>query len=630
MRMAKSNYTSEDIKVLNDREHVRLRTQVYLGNMTPTSYPIPLFNGNDFSIKDIEFIPAVYKAVGEIIDNSIDEFAQIKIKNKVLKIEAEPFNGWYRIADNGRGIPIGKHSSGKYTPEVALGSLRAGRNFGDNKEAGVIGQNGVGSACTNYCSAEFNIVVNRDGKKYVQSFEDGAKIIRKPSIRKGPKTKTGTEISFTLDEDVFKNVSLDPRLMRNKAIEVALTNPGITVEYNNEKFKFNKGLEDLVRQMTKTYGGTYFKFQAILDHLEMEFYVIDGIYESLDEQIFTWVNSSLLFDGGLVNKQFVNALISSTIDSLSTVAKREKIDITKNDVRQNLLILANLKIADPEYDAQSKTRLTGPNLRKEMSDLITYSWPAFLRKNRSWLDKIVERAKVRHHVNANKKAVADHKKFKGKIKGLVDATSRYRQDCSLLVTEGESAASMITEARDPRTVGSFPLKGKINNVYGKTVAQVLQMGKLTDLLLACGLVPGQKASIQDLRYGKIIIATDADFDGDDIFTLLTNLFYQFWPELFSGKPIIHRLVAPNICLTKGNKRIHFTTLGLYEKQKRKYKGWEVHYYKGLGSMEREDWDIILSGKTDTLIPITNDNNMDETFELLFGDNTEARKDWLQS
>jgi len=188
---------------------------------------------------------------------------------------------------------------------------------------------------------------------------------------------------------------------------------------------------------------------------------------------------------------------------------------------------------------------------------------------------------------------------------------------------------MITEARDPQTVGSFPLSGKINNVYGKTVAQVLQMGKITDLLSACGLVPGQKASVQDLRYGKIIIATDADFDGDDIFTLLTNLFYQFWPELFTGKPIIHRLVAPNICLTKGNKRIHFATLALYNKQKRKYKGWEVHYYKGLGSMEREDWDMILSGKTNTLIPITNDDDMDETFELLFGNNTEARKNWLQ-
>jgi DNA gyrase subunit B len=626
--MAK-NYTSEDIKVLNDREHVRLRTQVYLGNMTPTSYPIPLFDGHDFSIEQIEFIPAVYKAVGEIVDNSIDEFAQIRTKNKTLTIEAEPLSGWYRIVDNGRGIPIGKHSSGKYTPEVALGSLRAGRNFGSDKEAGVIGQNGVGSACTNYCSSEFNIIVNRDSKKYVQRFEDGGHP-KKPSIRKGPKTKTGTEVSFTLDDTVFKDVSLDPRLIRNKAIEVALTNPGVTVHYNKEKYKFNKGLEDLVKKMTKAYHGSYYKFELKAKGLDLEFFVIDGVYESIDEQMFTWVNSALLFDGGLVNTQFLNAFVSKTTKHLASIAKREKIDITKNDVRQNLLVLANLKIADPEYDAQSKTRMTGPNLRNEMSDMIDSLWASFARKNKVWFTEVVDRARVRHHTSENKKAIKEHKKVsRQKIKGLVDATSRYRGECSLLVTEGESAASMITEARDPKTVGSYPLTGKINNVYGKTVAQVLNMGKLTDLLAACGLTPGHKASMEDLRYGKIVIATDADFDGDDIFTLLVNLFYQFWPELFENEPIIHRLVAPNVCLTKGTKRVHFANRETYEKQKRKYKGWEVHYYKGLGSMERADWDMILNGSTDTLIPITNDEKMEDTLELLFGNDSEARKEWLQ-
>jgi len=399
------------------------------------------------------------------------------------------------------------------------------------------------------------------------------------------------------------------------------------------KFKFNKGMEDFVRQMTKLYdGSSYFKFCARLDGgLDLEFFVINGVYESIDEQMFTWVNSSLLFDGGLVNTQFINAIISNTIKTLTPTAKREKIEITKNDVRQNLLVLANLKITDPEYDAQSKTRLTGPNLRSEMSDMVAYQWSSFIRKNRVWLDAIVDRAKIRHHATENRKAIKEHKKTSvGKIKGLVDATSRYRQDCSLLVTEGESAASMITEARDPKTIGSFPLTGKINNVYGKTVAQVLNMGKLTDLLAACGLIPGHPANIQDLRYGKIVIATDADFDGDDIFTLLANLFYQFWPELFdSDRPIIHRLVAPNVCLTKGKKRIHFSTREDYDKKKGRYKGWEVHYYKGLGSMEREDWDIILDDKSDTLIPIDVDSSMGETFELLFGNDTEARKEWLQ-
>lgn len=628
--MAKSSYSSEDIKLLNDREHVRLRTQIYLGNMTPTTYPIPLFNGNDFSVEEIEFIPAVYKAVGEILDNSIDEFAQINIKNKTLTIEADPLNGWYKIADNGRGIPIDKHSSGKYTPEVALGSLRAGRNFSSDKEVGVIGQNGVGSACTNYCSSEFNVIINRDGKKYIQTFEDGASKVGKPSIRQGSASKTGTEISFTLDEQVFKNVSLDPRLARNRAIEIALTNPGITVQYNKEKFKFAKGFEDFVKQMTKKYGSSYYEFSYQQDGLDLHFFVITDIYESAQEQMFTWVNSSLLFDGGLVNTQFINALVDKTTKHLASSAKKLKIEIKSTDIRQNLLVLGNLKISNPEYDAQSKTRLTGPNLRNELTTMISDHWSSFARKNKDWFNTIVERASARHNATASRKAMTQHKKSGRKVKGLVDATSRYRQECSILITEGDSAASMITEARDPTTIASFPLTGKINNVYGSSVAQVLQMGKLSDLLLACGLIPGQKANIKDLRYGKIVIATDADHDGDDIFTLLVNLFYQFWPELFdSDQPIIHRLVAPNVCLVKGDKRVHFATRQEYEKQKSKYKGWEVRYYKGLGSMERKDWDMILNGQTNTLIPITYDKEMDSTLELLFSNNAEARKQWLQ-
>src|SRR5271165_3782248 len=207
----KPEYTAEDIKVLDDRSHVRLRTNVYLGNTKKTSYSVPLFLNDKFEVKEIEFIPAVYKAVGEIIDNSIDEFANTTFAGKVLSIEANPILGTYTITDNGRGVPIDMHSSGKYTPEVAFGSLRSGRNFEEGKETGVIGQNGVGSACTNYCSVEFSLDIHRDGKRYRQTFTDGAKEISKPSIRAGS-DKTGTSVSFQLDNKVFEDTTLPDEL----------------------------------------------------------------------------------------------------------------------------------------------------------------------------------------------------------------------------------------------------------------------------------------------------------------------------------------------------------------------------------------------------------------------------------
>ena len=264
--------------------------------------------------------------------------------------------------------------------------------------------------------------------------------------------------------------------------------------------------------------------------------------------------------------------------------------------------------------------------------MLDATWTSFARKNKTWFAEVLDRAIIRHHATANKKAVRDHtKNLAKKVAGLVDATSKDRSQCQILITEGDSAASMITQARDPRTTASLPLSGKVNNVYGSTVAQLLGMGKITDLLTSIGLVPGQRALRYDLRYSKIVIATDADVDGGDIFTLLINLFYQFWPELFDPdyEPIVYRLIAPNVCLVKGKKRVHFATRTEYDKAKNKYKGWTVNYYKGLGSMVGDDWEMILSGETDTFIPITDDGQFKETMKLLFGPSADARKEWLQ-
>lgn len=621
----KPEYSAEDIKVLSDREHVRLRTQIYLGNTKKTSYLVPLFLKDKFTVKEIEFIPAVYKAVGEIIDNSIDEFANTTFAGKVLSIEANPVLGTYTITDNGRGVPIDMHSSGKYTPEVAFGSLRSGRNFGEGKESGVIGQNGVGSACTNYCSVEFSLDIHRDGKRYRQTFSDGAKEISKPSIRAGS-DKTGTSVAFQLDSQVFEDPTLPDDLMHNRAIEIALTNPGVVVEYNDNRYKFKKGFEEII----KGFSNNYFKFEQG----NMEFYVVlDVVRLSTDEQIFSWVNSSLLFDGGLCNTQFLNAFYDRTMSHLAKDAKKAKCDITKNDVRENLLVFGNLKLQDPQYDAQSKTRLTGPNLRVELSKMIDDNWTTFARKNKDWLQTVFERAMIRHHVEADKEAIKDHKKnLKKKISGMIDATSKNRFECVLLITEGDSAKAKITEVRDPKTIAALPLTGKVNNVYGTTAAQLLNMGKITDMLAAIGLIPGHKALRSELNYGKVIISTDADYDGSDIFTLLTNLFYSFWPELFSKDydPFFYRMVAPNVVASKSGKRVHFTTRSDFEKVKDKYKGWTIEYMKGLGSMDKDDWKLVIAGLQQYSIPIIDDGNITTTLELLFGNDAEARKNWLQA
>lgn len=621
----KNTYKSSDIQVLTDIEHVRKRTQIYLGSMHGTEYSFPVFNTDKIEIhQDCKFTPSVLKSFGEIVDNSIDEFSQVYSKNHKLIVKADTKLGKYTITDNGRGVPIDMHETGKHTPEVVFSILRSGRNFEDDKKAGVIGQNGVGSSCVNFISKEFKIKINRDKKQYKQVFENGCSFVGKPIISKGS-TKTGTEISFQLDDTVFTDISLPNELVKEKCRAIAFTNPGIEVVYNDESFKYKKGLQDIIPDDT-----THFRFAHIDNDRIFEFFVCFDSVKSENEQIFTWLNSSLLLDGGSCNTQFMNAFTDKVISHLAKEAKKQKCKVTRNDIRENLLILGNIKISDPEFDSQSKLRLVGPYMRLDMDELIDKSWSLFVRRNKDWFEEIMKRAHRRHHTKANQNAIKDHLKSNRKrVDGFKDCTSKNRMDCTVFITEGQSASAEISTCRDPEFHASFALTGKINNVYGSTPAQLLQMGKITNMLKVIGLVPGVKATKQNLNFGNICISTDSDVDGADIYSLLINIFYQFWPELFQMDiPIIHRLTAPNLVAYNKKDRVHFVDMDEFNKVQNKYKNHSIVYYKGLGSMILDDWKMILSNLETYCIPMKHDDELHDIIQLLFSDNTDARKEWL--
>ena len=619
-------YTGKDIQVLSDQEHVRKRVPIYLGSNEVTSFNVPFFLNEKFEVKQVSFVPAAYKAVGEIIDNSIDEFTHLpNLKNKSIVIEAVPNQGYYTVTDNGRGVPIDVHATGKHTPEVVFGSLRSGRNFDDeNKTSGVIGTNGVGSSVTCFTSTLFEVTIFRDHKKYHQRFTEGSLKITKPKITELVSDKTGTSISFKLDPTVFKDVVLADDLMHNRAMEIALCNPGVSVEYNKHVYKFKKGFEGIVEKIAK--NDCYHEFKYDSNGSFMQWFIVPNLHNNIDEQVFSWINGSYLFDGGLCNTQFLNAFYDKVIDHLQPICKKQKIEVTKNDIRQGLSILGNIRIKNPQYDSQAKTRLTGPSIRNEIVSMLEDSWASFARRNKDWIQRIVDIATERHHRDSNKQAEKQLKKQSTqRVPGLRDATSKHRSSCRLFITEGLSAAGQITEVRDPEHDAIFTLTGKMNNVYGASVAQLMKMEKIIDLLAAIGLVPGKKAQGASLRYGQIIITTDADYDGDDINTLLVNLFFQFWPELFeSTHPLIFRLITPSVVVSKGDKRVHLDKDEVPER----YKTWSREYMKGLGSMIKLDWEQILAHPEDTIVAIINDGQMNEVLSLLFDGNADRRKQWL--
>lgn len=627
-------YTANDIQILTDQQHCKSRIFMYAGSTNLTTYRIPNVTEDKLVVENVTFSPAVYKVAGEIFDNSIDEFAQITKPSKILIINANPEAGEFEVTDNGRGVPIDMHPSGRYTPEVVFGSLRSGRNFDDSaKKQGVLGTFGIGSSLCNFTSEYFKVKIVRDGKQYEQEFTDGGETVNPPSISKISATTTGTQISFKLMESVFKNVSIPSKMMRNRAAELSLMNPGINVVYNGEKFSSTKGLREYVERICTNDNLKFHQFKIETDVVAGSIFVVLDATQSLDEEMYTWVNSSFLFDGGKCNTQFFNSFFDRVGEHLSPSAKKHKCEVTKNDIRQGLVVFANLKIKNPEYDSQAKTRLTGPDLRREIVKLVDDEWKMFARHHSAWLDSVLARAMERHHRKANKKAEDDHRRTIGKkIEGLLDATGTKRSECMLFCCEGLSAKATISDVRVPTIHAAYALTGKINNVFYDSVAEVLKMPKIAGFLGTIGLVPGKPAVRSQLRYGRIIIATDADVDGGHIFSLLVNLLYRFWPELFDPKqpPIVFRLNAPNVVMYKGDKRIHFPTRAEYESGKGKYKGWNSTYMKGLGSMLKVDWQLMMDDLDKYLIPFVDDGMMRESLHLHFSDDSDARKEWLSN
>ena len=610
-----NNYKAEDIEVLSDSDHVRLRTAVYLGSTVIETFTVPLIK-NNFEVKEISFVPAAFKALNEVIDNSLDEFTHIKQKNKTLSVDYDYDSGIITIKDNGRGIPIDKHSSGKYTPEVALGSLRAGRNFKDDtKMTGIVGQNGVGSSCTNMCSEKFDVTIIRDGKKYQQSFSEG--IPSKPKITSTKSKKTGTSISFKLDPTIFEE-RIPLELVENRCHEIALFERKINVLFNGEVINLEEPKKYFTEQFNKCY--TFIS-------PDLEIHIVPNKSE-LENNCLTWINGSYLFNGGNCNNQIQNVFFGNVCDIFKKVDSK---NIKKMSVNNSFMFIINGKVKNPKYDNQAKTRLTSPNLKSEITGLLDDKWKSFVRYYKETLD-LIEQAAIAEQQDKMLKEVATNVKNakKKNIPGFMDASFKKRQECSVLITEGLSAARMITSVRTNK-IGILPLTGKINNVHGMNAKSLSKAGKLEGLFSALGLYPGQKATFENgLRFGNIILSVDADVDGGDIFCLLSNIFFQFWPELFKDGRIF-RLDAPNIIAeNKSGRKVYYQSLEAFEKNKdTKHKNDTITYLKGLGSMELDDWKELM-GSSKYQLPITWDSELEDTFTLLFGPDTNKRKEWLTS
>lgn len=465
--MADKGYKASDIKVLSDREHVRLRTAIYLGSTEEASYEVPIFEKDDITIKQKFFIPAIFKAFNEISDNAIDELTQLKKKDKKISFAHDTVKNRFKICDNGRGVPTDMHpQTNRYTPETVFTELRSGRNFDDGaKDSGVIGTNGVGSSCVAMLSEEFNVAIKRDGKFYEQMYRDGTETIDEPFINAYKGRDTGTCIDFKVDTSLpqFETTKIDAELIQNRVIEIALNNPQLDLSYSrkqlddvgeeeqiSEHYAFKGGMGEYVKHVSDR----FFEFKYEHDEFTAHYYVILDKYQGIDEKVFVYVNSSLLFEGGTAAHMFFNSFFSGVNDGLKREVKKRKIDLNKNDVKQNLLVIADVKMKNPRYDNQSKTRLISQEIKKHIDKMVSDQMSKFLSSNKDWIDEILDRAEFRQRIADMAEVKKTQKKKKGKLAKLIDCYTKDRGQASISFSEGDCIDSFteIMTAEGPLVI----------------------------------------------------------------------------------------------------------------------------------------------------------------------------------
>ena len=452
--MADKDYSAKDIQVLSDRDHVRLRTAIYLGSTETTTYEVPIFEKNDISIKQKEFVPALFKAFNEIADNAIDELTQLKKKDKKVSVVHDVIKNRYRIGDNGRGVPVDVHpQTGRHTPETVFTELRSGRNFDDAaKDSGVIGTNGVGSSCVAMLAEEFIVSIKRDGKFYEQMYKNGTAIIDEPSINSYSGKETGTTIEFKFDTTLkqFATTKVDPELINNRVFEIALNNPEIELSYVrkqlddsgeeeqiSEEYHFKGGMGEYVKAVSEH----FFEFKYDDPEFTARYYIILDKYQGIDEKVFVYVNSSLLFEGGTAAHMFFNTFFTSVADKLKSEAKKRNLELNKNDVRQNMMVLADVKMKNPRYDNQSKTRLISQEIKRHIEKMVGDQIGKFISANKEWVDEVLSRAEFRQRIADMAEVKKNQKKKKGKLAKLIDCYSKDRSICSIAFSEGDCVGS---------------------------------------------------------------------------------------------------------------------------------------------------------------------------------------------
>jgi DNA gyrase subunit B len=629
------------IESKDQRWHCRNRVSLVFGSNDIEDLETYVYTEKSLQFKSVKFHQAKSKAIEEILDNCIDEFYRGHVTEIHTTLSKD--GKLVTVQDNGIGFPLEKMKD-VYT------EFRTGSKFKDEEVDNegflyrTLGQNGLGASATCLTSDLFRVTVKHYNSKMEQTYEfiDGALQIKKTKAKsfKGP---SGVKVEFTLAKEVYKNQVVDEELLRKRIIDLAYNNPGLTFYFNGSKYLFKKGLLELAQRISPegaqlfgeenfVYEGQNSRGQKTKARYDMHLSLCLNHKSEERERVISFVNSTPTYDGGFHHDRIKRLFINYLKDKLEKTAKKDKLTLVDNDILAGATFVIGIIMPNPRFESQTKRKLVrDTQLEKAIESFMQDGVERFMRKNKEYLDQVMERARSRQRFLDLKDASKLAKKGKKqRIEKLLDANERKdRSKCVLFICEGDSAIGGLRSARDKLYQGGIALKGKPMNVSQASIKEVIENQEFADIMASIGLVIGQKADEQDLRYSRIVFLADSDVDGGHINTLLTNFFFTFWPELFE-KGMIGIAKAPlfEVITDKGTLYCE-TPKELEEVKKRKdVKIKEIQRNKGLGEMSPEAFKHVLNRKEFTKITIKDIAGAKYMLETCFGKESQLRKDLL--
>lgn len=620
-----------NIKKLTDYNHLRTRIPMYLGGTDPHTQSILEVIDGIPEVVEETWVPALYTGFREILDNASDEVVGHGHGSKI-DVNYDQDKMIFSVQDDGRGIPFDySEEYGCHLATMVLSEPRTGRNFDERKK--VAGTNGIGSSATSNTSEWFKFKIIKNGKVFSQEFNEGDKdatslVIKDPIIKDTTNKASGSFIEYHPSPNVYKHMILPECFLKSRIFEFAACNPNIKVSYNGSLIKVKPKIEQTLFTGRKT---IVIDIEDTESDFTSKFIVVPNFIKD-GEHYHSIVNNIPAINGGSHMDAFRLSFFKNLINALERESKKRKLFPNRSDVTEGLLIYNVTKMDSPDFDSQSKTRLTNEEAGKIINKFLNDDefYKNIIKKNKEWIDEIYQRCADR----TKKKDASELNKLQkkiGKVKvaSLMDATGKDRSKCTLLLGEGQSAIGTGKSARTPEIHGVMPLRGKLLNVNGTPLTECASNKVLQDIMNAIGLVIGKKAIRKDLRYNKVWIATDEDYDGAAICALIVNFFYTFWPELLEDKdnPFLYRFQTPFIIADKGKDRKYWDSSNYNEFIPSEWKGWNITRAKGLAALTEEDWKECY--KNPKLIPIVEDENLKESLDMIFnGSRADDRKEWM--